>query len=77
MALSGTGNALGNKIAAIILHPNAPQEVRQNIIKEWQEIGTTIVNHIIENLEIERGISVGTGVPVTVIGATVQTGKAI
>jgi len=69
MALAGTGNALGNKISALIIASDAPDDAKKKIQKLWQDIGTVVVNHFIENIEIAPGI------PVTTAGsATAQEG---
>jgi len=78
MALQGTGNALGEKIAAIILHPDAPLASKQEITAKWRDIGTAIVNHIIQNLEIPPGVTVATtGTAAAQTGATTGPGKTI
>jgi len=69
MALAGTGNALGDKISSLIISSDAPDDAKAKIEKLWQDIGTVIVNHMIENIEIKPGI------PVTTAGsAAAQTG---
>jgi len=76
MALSGTGDALGNKISALIIASDAPDDAKKKIQKLWREIGTVIVNHMIENIEILPGISVSTaGSPTAQTGATTGSGR--
>ena len=46
------GNELGAEIANLVIASNAPPEVRQDILRLWQRIGTTIVSHIQDNAVI-------------------------
>ena len=75
MALAGTGSALGDKIAALIISTEAPAEAKQKIQKLWRDIGTEIVNHLIANIEIKPGIPVTTaGTAASQTGATTGPG---
>jgi hypothetical protein len=72
MALGETGSALGDKIANLIIAPDAPPEARQKIIMLWENIGEAIVSHFISNTELD----VNAGISVTTTGsAMAQTGK--
>jgi hypothetical protein len=71
MALSGTGSDLGDKIAALIIAPDAPPESRQKITALWESIGETIVAHFTSNTELD----VNAGIAVSTTGnATAQSG---
>jgi hypothetical protein len=77
MALDGTGASLGDKIAALIIAPDAPPEARQRIIMLWENIGETIVAHFISNteLDVNSGIAVSTtGSAAAQSGATTAKG---
>jgi hypothetical protein len=77
MALNGTGEALGDKIADLIIASEASAEARQEITELWENIGKTIVDHFISNaeLEVEPGISVSTtGTAAAQTGATTAKG---
>jgi len=63
------GNKLGEEIAAAIMYEDAPEDVKQEVIKLWQKISGAIVNHIQSNAEVPAGIAVTTG------GATAAAGK--
>jgi hypothetical protein len=70
MGLSGTGTALGDKIAAIITASDAPADMKASIKTMWEEIGTVVVDHIVENAKV------GAGIPVSTAGsASAQTGQ--
>jgi hypothetical protein len=72
VALAGTGADLGDKIADLIIAPEAPDSARQKIMKLWENIGDVIVSHLISNIELE----VKDGIPVSTSGsASAQTGK--
>jgi hypothetical protein len=76
MALKDTGPDLGDKIAALITSATAPPEQVQRIKSQWEAIGSVIVNHFIDNLEIKAGIPVSTtGSPSAQTGSTTGTGK--
>ena len=76
MALAGTGNALGDKISNLIVSSDAPEKAKKKIQKLWQDIGTVIVAHFIENIEITPGIPVSTaGTAVAQTGATTGPGR--
>jgi hypothetical protein len=75
MALAGTGSALGDKIAAKIIAPNADASVKADIIALWEGIGSVIVDHIIANAQVSPGIPVSTtGSAVAQTGATTAPG---
>jgi hypothetical protein len=77
MALTGTGSDLGDKIAGLIISPDAPEEVRQRIITLWEDIGEIIVAHFISKteLDVNQGIAVLTsGTAATQTGQTVAKG---
>jgi hypothetical protein len=77
MALNGTGDSLGDKIAALIIAQDAPPEARQKITKLWEDIGETIVAHFISNteLDVNSGIAVSTtGSSAAQSGATTAKG---
>jgi hypothetical protein len=71
MALDGTGAALGDKIASLIIAPDAPPEARQKITSLWEDIGETIVAHFISNTNLD--VDAGTAVSTTG-SASAQTG---
>jgi hypothetical protein len=72
--LTGTGPALGDKIAAIITASNAPPEKKAAIKLQWEAIGTEIVNHFLEKVEVKSGIGVQVS-PSTGTGATNTPGS--
>ena len=56
------GNELGAEIANLVIASNAPPEVRQDILRLWQQIGTAIVSHIQENAVVTvTGVYSGPG----------------
>jgi len=76
MALEGTGDALGNKISALIISSDAPDKAKKKIQKLWQDIGNVVVDHFIENIEIKPGIPVSTaGSPTAQTGSTTGPGR--
>jgi hypothetical protein len=80
MALAGTGANLGDKIANLIIAPNAPPAERQRITALWEDIGKVIVSHLISNIELEvaRGIPVSTsGTETSQKGETTDKGTGV
>jgi hypothetical protein len=78
MAVAGTGKVLGDKIAAEIISPDAPPEMRVKIIALWESIGDIIVDHFVENTEtfVEPGIPVSTtGTETAQSGETTDKGN--
>jgi hypothetical protein len=76
MALAGTGKALGDKIAALIIAPNADPGVKADIMALWENIGDVIVDHVIANAQVPPGISVSTtGGPAAQTGSTTSAGQ--
>jgi hypothetical protein len=72
MAVAGTGKVLGDKIAAAIISPDAPQDMRAKITVLWESIGDIIVSHFVENTQT----FVEPGIPVSTTGSeTAQSGK--
>ena len=51
MAMNGT--TLGDAIAAKLYASDASQEAKAQVKALWEEIGTVIVKHIKDNLEVE------------------------
>jgi hypothetical protein len=75
MALAGTGKALGDKIAAKIIAPNADAGAKAAIIALWESIGDVVVDHLIANSQVLPGIPVATaGSPTAQTGATTGPG---
>jgi hypothetical protein len=71
MPLLGTGKALGDKIAAKIIAPNADPQVKKDLTALWESIGDVLVDHIVSN----TGVNVNAGIPVSTVGSpTAQTG---
>jgi hypothetical protein len=68
MALSGTGAALGDKIAARITAADAPADAKAAIKALWEGIGEDIVSHFIENTEVE----IKAGIPVATAGSAAK-----
>lgn len=58
MALAGTGAALGDKIADLIIDPEAPAEIKNRITLLWENIGAEIVAHIVANATVPPGIPI-------------------
>ena len=54
------GNGLGTEIANAIISADAPPEVKAEVIKLWQKIGSAIVSHIQTNAQVPQGIAVTT-----------------
>ena len=72
MALAGTGAGLGDKIAKLIISPDAPGEQRKKITELWESIGETIVAHLVSNIELD----VNAVIAVSTSGTeTAQTGQ--
>lgn len=46
------GKALGRAIADLIIAPNAPDDIKAKINKQWEDIGEVFVKHIQENIEV-------------------------
>jgi len=69
------GNQLGSEIANIIIASDAPPDVRDMLISQWQRIGTAIVSHIQNNAMVPMGIAVqvstGSGTGATTASGTV------
>lgn len=68
MAMSG--KALGDSIAEIVTASDAPEAMKEQIKAMWESIGTAIVSHIVENIEIKIpsgsvivSVSGGSGAP--------------
>jgi hypothetical protein len=77
MALAGTGASLGDKIADLIISPNAPEEQRKKLIELWEGIGGVIVSHLVAQIEldVDSGIAVSTtGTETAQTGATTAKG---
>jgi len=55
------GNQLGQEIAEIITHSDAPPEVKAQVLTLWQKIGTAIVDHIKTNAVVPAGIPTQSG----------------
>lgn len=71
------GKTLGDAIADIIISPQAPAAMKEQIKAQWEAIGTVIVSHIQANAQVTvaAGISVSTtGSPTAQTGATTSTG---
>jgi hypothetical protein len=76
MPLAGTGAALGDKIAAKIIAPDADAGVKADLIALWEGIGGVVVDHIIANAQVMPGIPVSTaGSAVAQTGATTGPGS--
>lgn len=68
MALNGKD--LGDGIANIIIAADAPADVKAGIMKMWEDIGTSICDYILKNIEIKipsgsviTAVSGGSGAP--------------
>jgi hypothetical protein len=78
MGLSGTGAALGDKIAAIITAEDAPEDMKAGIKAIWESIGEALVDHITANAEVDAGIPVSTtGSASAQSGATTKKGSIV
>lgn len=68
------GNALGTKIAELIISKDAPSDMKAQVRQLWGKIGLAIVEHIKENAEVTvaEGIKLQAGGN---SGMTVETGK--
>jgi hypothetical protein len=60
MALAGTGDALGDKIAAILTASDAPEEAKAEVKKLWRKIAGATIDHIVANAQVAGGIPVST-----------------
>jgi hypothetical protein len=74
MPLTGTGAALGDKIAAIITASNAPSAQKNAIRQQWEAICTEIINHLTANAQVKSGIDVQVS-PSTGLGKTSTPGS--